>query len=188
MVKSHLIPQSLGFTSSPSVYLCASSHFILEARMLLKLHLSCTVAVSLLPKFPAMTSDFLFPFLKTSWFSINSVVEPRYPTVWPVSWCLKDLKREDLQAVADGMTIALTASAAKTSKWLWISSWTNTVCNLVYVLNSIPGKLCALGGKLVNQVVSDEPPRCPSCRDSSTWEEKGGVGSWVWRATSALGV
>lgn len=58
----------------------------------------------------------------------------------------------------------------------------------MYVLNSVPCKLCALVGKLVDQVVSDETPRCPSCRDSSTWEEKGGVGSWVWIATSALRV
>jgi len=151
--------------------------------VLLKLSLFYTVTVSLLHKFPAVT--FVFPFLEICWSSINSVVVPRYLTVRPREWMLE-------------------RAGERTCRWWQMGCYCTchpcsrnfkaAVDQLLdqhslqprYVLKSIPGKLGALSGKLVNQVASDEPPRCPSCSDSTTWEEKGGVGSWVWRTASAL--
>lgn len=133
LTKLSLFPQSLDFTSSPSVYLLQGYAQVLilfwkhggsqgapEATPLLN---SGNVSTAQVPSYNQL---FVFPLLKTCWSSINSVVVPRYLTVRPVSGCLKELKREDLGVVADGMTLALTAPAARQ---VWILSLPQGKCH-----------------------------------------------------------
>lgn len=145
--ESSLFTQSLVFTSWPFLYLLQGYVQVLilfwkqgrsqdapEATPLFYSGSDTTAHV------PSYNCSFL---VSLSWKL--AVVEPRHLTVGPVSRCLEELKRE---RTCGQWQMGWLSHLLPLQQKLQSVCWTNTVCNLAYVFNLVPGKLCASGGKL----------------------------------------